>query len=78
MRKYTICNQADKAIFDKQLKALQSHIPDIEKTEILMDVDSSETAILHLNNKQRIVLHNSYYIDAVYIESDVDLEKYFD
>ena len=78
MRKYTICNMPDKDIFDKQRKALASRIPNIEKVEILTDVDFSQTAEFYLTGNQKVLLHNSYYIGAVYIESDVDLEEFFD
>ena len=40
------------------------------------DVDDSKTQVYSLSNK-KILVHNSYYVGAVYIESDVKLESYF-
>lgn len=76
MFEYNICNQADKDIFIKQCTALETHIPNIVKKDLLEDVDGSETQLYSLNSK-RISVHNSYYIDAVYVNSEVELEQYF-
>lgn len=73
---YNICTAADKEIFDKQYAALEKHIPGIERSDMLTDVDGSQTQIYELNGK-KIIVHNSYYIDAVYIDSEVELTEYF-
>lgn len=73
---YNICTAADKEIFDKQCAALEKHIPGIERFDMLTDVDGSQTQIYELNGK-KIIVHNSYYIDAVYIDSEVELTEYF-
>lgn len=76
MFEYNICTVPDRNIFIKQCKALEKHIPDIIKGNLLQDVDGSETQIYTLNKKE-IVVHNSYYIGAVYIDSEIELESYF-
>lgn len=73
---YNICTTADKEIFEKQCAALEKHIPAIERSDMLTDVDGSQTQIYELNGK-KIIVHNSYYIDAVYIDSEVELTEYF-
>ncbi|MBE6857769.1 MAG: hypothetical protein E7497_07970 [Ruminococcus sp.] len=76
MYNYNICTEADKNIFSKQCKALEKHIPAITKKEKITDVDGSETQIYTVGDK-KITVHNSFYIDAVYIESEIKLEPYF-
>lgn len=73
---YNICTEPDEEIFQKQCVALEKHIPDIQKSTLLNDVDDSKTQIYYLHNK-KITVHNSYYIGAVYVDSEVTLEKYF-
>lgn len=73
---YNICNEADKEVFSKQCRALEKYIPAIIKGSILKDIDGSETQIYTVNDK-RITVHNSYYIGAVYIDSEIELESYF-
>lgn len=76
MFEYTICNQADENIFHKQCSALEKNIPNLIKTDILEDVDGSLTQLYSLGDK-RVSVHNSKYIDAVYVESDIDLRPFF-
>lgn len=73
---YNICTKADRGIFLKQCKALEEHIPNLTKKELLVDVDSSEIQIYSLYGK-KLIVYNSYYIDAVYIKSEFDIEEFF-
>lgn len=73
---YSICTEPDRDIFLKQCKALEKHIPNLRKSNLLKDVDNSETQVYFLNNK-RLLVHNSYNVGAVYIESEFDIERYF-
>ena len=68
MFEYNICTVPDRNIFIKQCKALEKHIPDIIKGDLLKDVDKSETQIYTVNNK-KIFVYNSFYVGAVYIKS---------
>lgn len=76
MYEYTICSCADEEIFYRQCKALEKHIQGLIKGRKLTDVDGSLIQVYYLNGKD-IVVHNSRYIDSVYISSEVDLEPYF-
>lgn len=73
---YTICNQPDIDIFKRQCQALEKHIPDIKKVRLLTDIDDSQTQLYLLGDKS-ITVYNSYYIGAVYIESEIDLAQFF-
>lgn len=77
MFSYNICTQADTNIFKKQCIALEKNIPNIQKGSLLEDVDGSQFQIYELNGKQ-IKVCNSNYVDAVYVDSEVDLENYFE
>lgn len=76
MFEYNICNQADEEIFNKQCDALEKHIPNLEKGNLLVDVDGSKTQMYALNSKG-ITVHNSFYVGAVFVKSEIDIRKYF-
>ena len=48
-----------------------------EKSDLLIDVDGSKTQIYTLHGK-KITVHNSYYIGAVYVNSEIELTQYFE
>lgn len=76
MFEYMICNMADKEIFEKQCAALEKNIPSLKKEQRLQDVDDSEIQIYNLSGK-KILVYNSYYLNEVYVKSDVDLMAFF-
>ncbi len=76
MFSYTICNMADDEIFYKQCDALKKHIPELKEEKQLQDVDSSLIGIYKLEDKELKILSDKN-IDAVYIESEFDIEEYF-
>lgn len=77
MNEYNICNCADKDIFSKQCKAIEKKFgSEMEKT-ILTDVDGSEIVEYRIGDKL-INVYNDYYIGAVYIKANFELEKYFE
>lgn len=76
MYHYSICTIADNVIFQKQCRALETHLPHLVKDELLEDVDGSLTQRYWLDGKT-ITVHNSNYIDAIYVDSEVELEPYF-
>ena len=73
---YTICNAPDSDIFLRQCKALEKNIPDLKKSEILKDIDGSQIAVYFKDGK-KVTVHNSYYVGAVYIQSEFDLTTFF-
>lgn len=76
MFRYEICNQADNEIFEKQCSVLEKNIPDLIRKERLQDVDGSETQLYRLK-QFNVRVHNSVYLNEVYIESETDLTQYF-
>lgn len=73
---YNICTNADEKIFQSQCYALEAHIPNIVKGELLEDVDGSKTQYYY-KDKKEILVKNSYYIGAVFVESEIELEHFF-
>ena len=69
---YMICNIADKEIFEKQCAALEKKYPNLKKEQRLQDADDSEIQIYNLSGK-KIRVYNSYYLNEVYVRSDVEL-----
>lgn len=65
-----------KKYLKKQCCALEKNIPGIEKGKLLEDVDGSQSQI-YFKDKKKIIVNNSYYIGAVFIESDVELKQFF-
>ena len=73
---YSVCTGADEAVFHRQCDALERHIPTLIKIETLVDIDGSITQVYRKGNA-RISVHNSNYIGAVYVDSDIDLKPFF-
>ena len=76
MFRYSICSEADEDIFIRQCNALEKNISNIIKKEKITDVDDSVMHIYNLDDK-KITVCNSYYLNEVYVESEVDLKPYF-
>ena len=76
MNRYSICSVCDEEIFEKQCSALEKHIPDLKEVQTHTDVDGSKIKEYILNNK-KISVHNSVYLNEVYIQSEVDLDEIF-
>lgn len=76
MYHYSICNVADEVIFQKQCRALETHLPHLVKGELLEDVDGSLMQRYWLGGKM-IRVYNSNDVHSVYIDSEVELEPYF-
>ena len=76
MYHYQICNIPDEELFYKQCAALERNIPGLEKTPLLEDVDGSLTQVYKKDGKE-IAVHNSEYVGALYIDSEIELKQYF-
>lgn len=76
MYDYSICTEPDEELFAKQCKALEKNIAGIEKVDYLEDVDGSQFQIYKKDGK-KIVVKNSYYIGALFIESEIELTQFF-
>ena len=76
MYDYNICTVDDEEIFYKQCKALEKHIPNLVKVDLLQDVDGTLIQEYKLRDKT-IIVKNDCYVGAVYIQSEIDIEPYF-
>ncbi len=76
MYSYTICNQPDSKLFEKQCLALEKHVPDLIKGDLLEDVDGSQIQV-YAKDEAKILVYNSEYVGALYIESEIELEQFF-
>ena len=76
MIEYTITNFPDDTLFEKQCRALETHIPGIKKTTRLEDVDGSVYQFYTVNDA-KIEVRNSYYLGGIDVLSEIDLSKYF-
>lgn len=76
MYSYTICNQPDSKLFEKQCLALEKHISDLIKGDLLEDVDGSQIQV-YAKDGAKILVYNSEYVGALYIESEIELEQFF-
>lgn len=76
MFEYSICNIFDREIFVKQCLAIEKHIPNLTKSELLDDVDGSQIQIYAIPDGDIIRVEND--IDfGVCVKSDIDIIKYF-
>ena len=75
MFEYSVCNVYDADIFKKQCAALEKHIPDLSEKNYLEDVDGSQIQVYECNGKQLKIVNDK--LVGVFIESDIDIEKYF-
>ena len=73
---YTICNQFAPDLFPKQCAALEQHIPNLARGDLLEDVDSSAWQF-YFSPQGEIVVRNDNVANELYIESDFDIEPYF-
>ncbi len=72
---YTISNMPDEEIFNKQCLALEKNVPSLIKKNLLEDVDGSLTQIYEKGGN-KIIVHNSEYVGALYIDSEIELEQF--
>ena len=49
---------------------------EIDKKDLLEDVDGSKIQVYYYNNKNIKVI-NSYYENELFVESEIELEKFF-
>ena len=76
MFEYSICTVPDNDIFARQCKAIEQNIPDLQKMELIIDVDGSKIQS-YIKDGKRIDVHNSNYVGAVFINSEIELTQYF-
>lgn len=72
MYSYNIAKNADKKAFNHACNLIESKTKGIEKEKLLEDVDGTQIQIYNAPGG-KIKVFNDYEVDAVYIDSEVDL-----
>lgn len=74
---YNVCDQANEELFYRQCAALVKHIPGLKPERLLQDVDGTLIQCYqHPRGELRVV--NDCDTWALYIDSDFDIDPYFD
>lgn len=73
MFSYTVKKNASEEAFEKTCRAIESNFKEIEKDTLLEDVDGTTIQVYH-NGVENIKVCNDYEVDAVYVDSDVELK----
>lgn len=74
MFSYTVSKTASENAFAKACSSIESHFKGIDKEKPLVDVDGS-TIQIYRKGKASIKVYNDYEVDAVYVDSEVDLKN---
>ena len=77
MFRYPICDAPDEEVFKKQCVALENRISNLNKEDLLQDVDGTLIQTYYLAGK-KLMVKNSHYVGSVYIESEFDIDPYFE
>ena len=75
MFSYNIFKEASNEEFDKACKSIENSL-DIKKAPPIIDVDGS-TIQIYSSGSRKIKIYNDYEVDAVYIDSDIELNNLF-
>lgn len=76
MFSYNVFKEASNAEFDNVCKKIENSL-NFRKKPPIIDVDGSIVQI-YTDGSKNIKVYNNYEVDAVYIDSDIDLSKVFD
>lgn len=74
MFSYNVSKTANNKAFNSICSSIESNINIKEKANCLYDVDGSQIQIYE-TDEGLIKVYNDYEVDAVYIDSEVNLEK---
>ena len=76
MFKYNIHKEADNEKFKYACGKIEDGIKDLNIEDPLIDVDGSVIQIYNSGNR-KIKVYNDYEVDAVYVDSEVNLDTLF-
>lgn len=74
MYSYSISKNADNKVFNAICKKIESTIAVVKKEKLLIDVDGSEIQKYTVTGGE-IKVFNDYEVDAVYVDSDIDIGR---
>ena len=73
MFSYTIAKNADEKAFNHTCALIEAGTSGIDKKRIIEDVDGTQIQIYDTPSG-KIKVYNDYEVDAVYVDSDVNLD----
>lgn len=73
MFSYTISKEADRSVFEQTCELLENAVTDLQKEALLEDVDGSMIQY-YSSGSAEIKVFNDYEIDAVYVDSQINLD----
>lgn len=76
MYTYNISKKADQIAFKHACNLIENQIEKLKKEKLLTDVDGTEIQIYSAPDG-KIKVFNDYEVDAVYVDSEVDLSSIF-
>lgn len=76
MYEYTICKEANNKEFETACNKIEKIFPNIEVVSDLTDVDGSQIKTFRKDGKT-IKVYNDYEVDAVFIDSEIDISHIF-
>lgn len=76
MFSYTVSKSASEKAFEKACSLIESHFKGIGKEKVLEDVDGTTIQIYHKDDES-IKVYNDYEVDAVYVDSEIELKNIF-
>lgn len=76
MFSYTVSKSASANAFAKACRLIESAFQGITKEKILEDVDGTAIQIYHKDGSS-IKVYNDYEVDAVYVDSEIELKEIF-
>lgn len=74
MFEYNICKEASNEEFKKACNKIEQNISNLSSGDQLVDVDGSVVKI-YKNSDDTIKVFNDYEVDAVWIESTINLDR---
>ncbi len=75
LHSYTTSLKADNEEFNKICREIEKKVADVKKEKLLVDVDGTQIQI-YIVGKNRITVKNDYEVDAVYVDSEIDLGSF--
>lgn len=74
MYSYNISKEADNKAFKKACSSIERHVRNYKKAELLIDVDGSVIQT-YSTPSGFIKVYNDYEVDAVYCDSEINLNE---
>lgn len=72
---YNIKPETDEEAFFETCKTIEKGLFGLKKEKLLVDVDGTFIQIYYMGKEEKIVVYDDYDVDAVYVNSNVDLEE---